>query len=134
MMESKVGRQTIVLLVGDWLALGLFVFLGQVDHDLLGLPRLLAQTAMLALPWTVIALLLNAYWLTDTMTLRAFLSRCLVAWLVAAPLALLLRALIQGQSVIAVPFMIITVGLGGLFLLGWHTAFYLIRARRQPAS
>lgn len=134
MMESKAGRQTIVLLAGDWLALGLFVFLGQVDHDVVGLPRLLSQTAMLAMPWTVIALLLNAYWLTETTTLRVFLNRGLVAWLIAAPLALLLRALIQGQSVIAVPFMIITMGLGGLFLLGWRAAFYLIRARRQPAS
>lgn len=133
MMESKVGRQTIVLLAGDWLALGLFVFLGQVDHDLVGLPRLLSQTAMLATPWTVIAWLLNAYWLTETTTLRAFLRRCLVAWLIAAPLALLLRALIQGQSVIAVPFMIITMGLGGLFLLGWRTAYFWLRARRQPA-
>jgi hypothetical protein len=134
MMESRVRWQTIILLAGDWLALGLFVFLGQVDHDLVGLPRLLAQTVLLAVPWTVIALLLNAYWPTETTTLCAFLNRCLVAWLVAAPLALLLRALIQGQSTIAVPFMIITMGLGGLFLFSWRAAFYLIRARRQPTS
>lgn len=131
MMESKVGRQTILLLLGDWLALGLFVFLGQVDHDLVGLPRLLATGAMLALPWTVVALLLNAYWLSATTTLRAFLGRSLLAWFVAAPLALLLRALILGQATIVVTFMIVTMGLGGLFLLGWRAAYFFLHVRRR---
>lgn len=133
MMESNVVRQTILLLAGDWLALGLFVFLGQVDHDLLGLSRLLSQTAMLALPWTVIALLLNAYRLSQRTTLRAFLGRSLVAWLVAAPLALVLRALIQGQSTIPVAFMLVTLGLGGLILLAWRAVYCVLRSRQAAA-
>jgi hypothetical protein len=133
MMESNVVRQTMLLLAGDWLALGLFVFLGQLDHDLLGPSRLLSQTAMLGLPWTVVALLLNAFWLSQRTTLRAFLGRSLVAWLVAAPLALVLRALIQGQSTIPVAFMIVTLGLGGLILLAWRAVYFVLRSRQRAA-
>jgi hypothetical protein len=129
---QRTGRHTVVLLVGDWLALGLFVFLGEIDHQVLALPRLLWTTALLALPWTVVALALNAYWLSGAATLGVFLRRSLLAWLVAAPLALILRALVQGQATIVVTFMIVTMGLAGLFLLGWRAAYYTVQARRGP--
>ena len=129
---QKSVRQTIILLLGDWLALGLFVFLGQIDHRLLSLTRLLGTTALLALPWTVVALLLDAYWLGHQSTLRAFLGRALRAWLVAAPLALLLRALILGQATIVVAFMLVTMSLGALFLLTWRAAFFLAARRLSP--
>lgn len=133
MAEPKIGQKTLLMIAGDWLALGLFVFLGQVDHDVLNLPRLLLQSAILALPWTAIALLLNAYWLSESTALRAFLGRSLLAWLVAAPLGLMLRALILGLATIPVAFMVVTMGLGGLFLLGWRAVFFLLRARRKSA-
>ena len=133
MAEPKIGQKTLLMIAGDWLALGLFVFLGQVDHDVLNLPRLLLQSAILALPWTAIALLLNAYWLSESTALRAFLGRSLLAWLVAAPLGLMLRALILGLAAIPVAFMVVTMGLGGLFLLGWRAVFFLLRARRESA-
>lgn len=134
MTEPKIWQKTLLMMAGDWLALGLFVFLGQIDHEVLNLPRLLLQSAILALPWTVIALLLNGYWLSEGTTLRAFLSRSLLAWLVAAPLGLMLRALILGRTTIPVAFMIVTMGLGGLFLLVWRAAFFFLqtRAHRQP--
>jgi hypothetical protein len=54
----------LILLFGDWLALGLFVFLGQMEHELVAgdyLPRFLRSTAVIALPWTAVALLWGAY-------------------------------------------------------------------------
>lgn len=133
MTAQGVTARALVLLVGDWLALGLFVFLGQIDHDLLTIGRWLGQTLLLAIPWTISALLLNAYTLPGENSLWAYLRRSLLAWLVAAPLALLARALIQGQATIIVVFMLVTMGLGGLFLLGWRTAYYFIGVRRSGA-
>lgn len=120
----------LVLLLGDWLALALFVFIGQADHELLGVQRLLLTTAGLALPWTIAAGLLGAYTL-PVKSGGAFFGRSLLAWLVAAPLALLLRAYLNGQATIVVIFMTITLGLGGVFLLLWRALYYFLIVRRR---
>lgn len=133
MRSEKVGRASMPLLAGDWLALGLFVFLGQIDHEVLQLSRLLGQTVLLAGVWSVAALLLGALRVGDEGRLSAFLGRSLLPWLVAAPLGLLLRALIQGQATIIVAFMLVTMGLGGLFLLAWRALFFLAYGRRKKA-
>jgi hypothetical protein len=133
------GWKTIVLILGDWLALALFVFIGQLDHGMVGagsnpLPRLLSTTAELALPWTAVALVWGAYRITAETNGRAFLGRSLTAWLIGAPLALLLRAYLHGQATIIVIFMAITMSLGGAFLLGWRTLFFLIMRRFRARS
>ncbi len=130
---DKIRLSAIFLLIGDWLALGLFVFLGQLDHGMINansLPRLLKTSAEFALPWTAVAFLWGAYTLNSKTTARTFLSRSLTAWLIAAPLALLLRAYLHGQATIIVVFMTITLGLGGAFLLGWRGLYFFIRYRK----
>lgn len=117
------------LLIGDWLALGLFVFLGQLDHGIVSanpLPRLLITSSEIGLPWTAVVLLWGAYKLPPDMTARTFFGRSLTAWLVAAPLALLLRAYLHGQAAIIVIFVVVTMGLGGAFLLIWRGLYFLI--------
>ena len=131
------GRQTILLLAGDWITLGLFVFIGQMEHGLVAanpLPRLLSASAEIVLPWTVVALLWGALTLSRGMTLRTFMWRALTAWLVGAPLALLVRAWLNGQATIIVIFMAITIGLGGLFLLVWRMIFFWLRQRFATGS
>lgn len=127
MMDRK-RVMWLILLAGDWLAIGLFVLLGQMDHGILsaaGLPRLLQTTAVLAGPWTVVAALLGAYRVgPEVGNGWRFLGRSLTAWLVAAPLALLLRAWLQGQASIIVAFFVVTLGLGGVFLLVWRGVFW----------
>jgi hypothetical protein len=131
MTLSPPTRRSWILLIGDWLALGLFVLLGQLDHEVLQLPRLLQTVAVFVAPWTVVALLLGAVRVEPQHSAQAFLSRTLVAWLVAAPIALLLRALLLGQATIIVAFMLVTMGLGGLFLLAWRSAYVWIDRRRR---
>ena len=65
-----------LLLIGDWLALGFFVFLGQLDHEMIGAnpPRLLRTT------WPRLAAVddrcstVSAYKLPPDMTARTFLA------------------------------------------------------------
>lgn len=130
-------KERLILLGGDWLALALFVFLGQMEHELVGtspLSRLLTTAAVILLPWMVMALLTKVDRVAAGTTGRAFLGRSLLTWLAAAPLALLLRAYLQGQATIIVIFMAITIGLGGLFLLGWRALYLLIRRRFHTRS
>jgi hypothetical protein len=137
MIDRKMGLNTIILILGDWLTLASFVFIGQLDHGMVGadpLPRLLRTTAELALPWTAVALVWGAYRITAETGGRAFLARSLTAWLIGAPLALLLRAYQHGQATIIVIFMAITMSLGGTFLLGWRTLFFLTWKRFRSQS
>jgi hypothetical protein len=61
----------------------------------------------------------------------------LIAWRVAAPLGVLLRALVLGRDSIPVTFLIVVLGVGGAFVLGWRLAYLAVRgwlARRSRAA
>jgi hypothetical protein len=122
------------LLVGDWLVLLLFVFIGQRDHAISGpgaLPSMLNTAVSLGLPWTVAAFALGAYRLRPDPGWRVWLGRALNAWLVAAPLGLLLRALLRDQDAIPVMFILVATGIGGLMIIGWRALAYWLALRRS---
>lgn len=127
-----------ILAVGDWLVLLLFVFTGQRDHAISGpgaVNSLLVTTLSLALAFTAAAFLLGAYRIEPGLSWAQWLGRVLTSWLVAAPLGLIVRALLKGQDSIALPFMLVVMGLGGLFVIAWRAVFFWWRQRRQrPAS
>lgn len=132
--DKSATKSALFLILGDWLVLALFVLIGQVDHELVAanpLPRLLSTTAEIAVPWTIMGLLLGAFRYTGD--LRGFLTRFVVAWLAAAPLALLLRAWMHGQATIIVIFMTIALSVGGGMLLAWRIIYWLIRRRGQTS-
>jgi hypothetical protein len=122
------------LALGDVLALGLFVLIGQREHELLGegaALRLLLNTLYFAVPWLVAAALLGAYRTGPGASARHFFGRSLNAWLVAGPLGLLLRAYARDIAVIPAIFMLVALSMGGLFLLAWRLLYYLIQRRRR---
>lgn len=121
------------IIIGDWLVLILFVFIGQQDHQITGvsaLPSLLITTVSLAIPWTIASLLLGGYWPERFGGWQSWLGRTLTIWLVAAPLGLIIRALLRGQETIIVVFMLVLMGIGGLFLLGWRGLVWWWRTRQ----
>jgi len=134
---STTDKSTIApwLLAGDWLVILLFVFIGQRDHDMAvisSLPSLLTTTLAVALPWTAAA------WPLGTLRLPGaampWFGRVVAAWLIAAPLGLVIRALLRGQQSIAVPFMLVMLGLGLLFMLVWRAAAYWWAGRRAAGG
>jgi hypothetical protein len=130
---AQAARPPWWLFVGDWLVLLLFVFIGQRDHAISGpgaLPSLLNTALSLAVPWTVAAFVLGAYRLRPLPGWRVWLGRALNAWLVAAPLGLLLRALLRNQDAIPVIFILVATGIGGLMIIGWRALAYWLAARR----
>ncbi len=121
-----------ILLTGDVIALLLFVFAGQRDHELVDPNQPVVGVILAALPflpaWIVAGAWLGAFrFELDDHKGRpyAFLGRALNAWLVAAPIGIVLRALILGRAVIPTPFVIAATGFGGLFLLAWRVVFAL---------
>ncbi len=128
----------LLLLVGDLVALFLFVLAGQMDHDLLPGANPLWYTLTRGWPfllvWLVVGGLTGAFRLPTGASgwplLRELGGRALHGWLIAAPLGVVLRALVLGRSVIPVLFFLTTLGFGALFLLAWRLLFGLLyRAR-----
>lgn len=128
----------LLLLLGDLLALLVFVYIGERDHGTIDAAHpiwgVLSVSAPFVLVWLLAGWWLGAFRWEDDLTLSRFLARSLHVWLLAAPLAVLLRALLLGRAVIPTSFMLATLGFGGLFVLGWRLVFALIWRKAVPKS
>lgn len=130
-MFAALKRFTPLLIVlGDLIALLLFVYIGQRDHGLVDtenqIQGLLWAGWAFALTWVIAAVLLRALPNAATLSARSLLANGLNAWLVAAPLGVLLRAYFLGRAVIPTSFLAATLGFGGLFVLGWRVFCLLL--------
>lgn len=140
--NRNTGRPTskawIILLFGDCLALLAFVLVGQLEHGTLTLADPLATMAPLIIPlwtaWIGVSQLMGVGPTKQSNVGARWMIQSLVAWLAAAPLALVLRALWLGHSMIATSFVISGLGFGGLFLLAWRLAYVFLRRRRFGGS
>ena len=118
---------SIILLAGDLIALSLFVFIGQRDHETIDptnpLLGMLPNVVAFAIPWTIAAWWLGALRIDEAFRVAPFFARILNAWLVAAPFGILLRSVFLGRAVIPTIFIVATLGFGALFLLAWRAIF-----------
>lgn len=128
------ARSTLLLLLGDTVVLAAFVLVGMRTHNTLAASTALTRFAVLAGPllltWLVAATALGAWAVSAPPRWRAVWGRPLAAWLIAAPLGLLLRALLTGSATLVVPFVLVTLGLGGGLLLAWRILFAWAAGRR----
>lgn len=118
-----------ILIAGDVIALLMFVFAGQRDHELVDPNQPVVGVILATLPflsaWIMAGAWLGAFRFDAEERTYRFLSRALNTWLVAALFGIVLRALILGRAVIPTPFVIAATGFGGLFLLAWRCVFAL---------
>jgi hypothetical protein len=108
-------------------------------HETLSVPnastRLAVTVGPLLLTWLLSAAALGAWRFPLPLRLRVVWGRSLAAWLVAAPLGLLLRALLSGSATLVVVFVLVTLSLGGTLLLAWRSlALWLAYGRRSQGA
>jgi hypothetical protein len=119
-----------LIAVGDAVVLLIFAYGGEVTHELFYPGSLLLSVLHAALPFAVLwyptAYLLGA--LSDSCILQPkdLLSRALCAWLIAAPLGIVLRGWLIGRDVIPTSFLLATYAFGMLFFIGWRTILYAL--------
>jgi hypothetical protein len=138
----------LILLVGDLIAVIAFVVVGQRDHDLVNEANpvlgVLLTAGEFGVPWLIAGLLLGAFprGMGDRVgaglapaqgdrkgrpyDVWTLLARSLNAWLVAAPIGILIRSYALGRAVIPTVFLVATLGFGGVFVLGWRALFALV--------
>lgn len=104
-MANKLMRWTPwIVLTGDLLAVLLFVFVGQRDHNTVDMAQpllgLLRTGFPFLLAWVTVAWVVHAIPLKpEDMQLRTLLGRAVTAWFIAAPLALMLRGFLLRHDV-----------------------------------
>jgi hypothetical protein len=125
-------RRNAILMAGDTLAFMLFAALGRASHsEAAGLAAILqvAETAApFAIGWFAVAPFAGAYRGEVIEQPRRMLARSALAWLLAWPLGLLLRALIR-QTAIPLSFAIVTLIINMLILLGWRGVYAWLASR-----
>jgi hypothetical protein len=114
-----VSRTSVTLLVGDLLAIGLFVAAGELQHDrplAAGVPTF----AEFAAGWLLAAVVVGAY-ASDAVgsPFRAALIGG-AGWLLGASLGQLIRAIARPGFYIAPTFYLVTLGVGGVLVVGWR--------------
>jgi len=120
------------LILGDVVIFMFFAFTGRETHapgdaNLIvnALPTLLTFLSV----WFVIAALGRVYRSEVVTNPRSALLRTWIAWLIAAPIAILIRASLLQRTAIPWQFAAVTLGLVGSLLLLWHggAAWFLKR-------
>jgi hypothetical protein len=122
----------LILIGGDAVIFMFFAFTGRETHapgaaNLIvnALPTLLTFLIV----WFTIAAVGRVYRSEVVTNPRAALLRTLITWLIAAPIAIVMRAVLLGRTAIPWQFVAVTMGLVGALLLWWHggAAWFLKR-------
>ncbi len=125
-------RMTALLIAGDVLAFLAFSALGRSSHgESAGLDAILQvvyTAAPFAIAWFVIAPISGAYRAEVIINLRRMLGRVAIAWLVAWPIGLILRALILERG-IPLSFALVTLLTNMAILLIWRGTFTWLAGR-----
>jgi len=124
------------LIVGDVVIFMFFAFTGRETHapgDANLIVNALPTLLTFLLVWFVIAATGRVYRSDVLINPRSALLHTLFAWIVAAPIAIVIRAVLLNRTAIPWQFVAVTMSLVGSLLLLWHggAAWYVARRRTQ---
>ena len=130
------ARRTALLVAGDLLAFLAFSALGRRSHgEAAGLDavlQIIETAAPFAIGWLLVAPFLGVFSSEIVTRPRPILARTSLAWLIALPIGLVLRAIVR-QTGIPLSFAITTFLVLLALLGGWRGAFAWLAARRGAA-
>lgn len=124
-LRSRVDRSRLALglAVGDLVAVGGFVIVGEVHHgrDPLAYPGVVAETlGLFLLAWAIAAVLGGLYTADAVKNIRRVLSWTVPAWVTATLLIHATIALVSFHGGTDWTFVAVTLGIGGSMVVGWR--------------
>jgi hypothetical protein len=127
-------KPQIILVSGDVFIFMFFAFMGRETHapgDRNLIVNALPTLLTFLIVWLAIAAVGRVYRSDMIDNPRSAVLRTLIAWIVAAPLAIVIRAILLSRTAIPWQFVAVTLGLVGSLLLLWHggAAWYLARRK-----
>jgi len=111
------------LFVGDLAAIATFVIIGEISHNIdpLANPAIVADTyAPFLIGWLVFALPTGVYALAARTDIRQGVLSTVAAWTGGVVVAQALRSTALFHGNFAVTFAVVSLVVGGTFLLGWR--------------
>ena len=126
-------KSQLILMGGDVVIFMFFAFTGRETHapgDANLIVNALPTLLTFLIVWFAIAALSRVYRSGVITNPRSAVRRTLIAWLMAAPIAIVSRAILLSRTAIPWQFAVVTIGLVGALLLLWHGGVAWILARR----
>lgn len=123
---------TLGLFAGDVVAIGLFVVLGEISHgiDPMANAPLVADTfAPFLIGWLLLAGTAGLYGVAVETGPKRTAALTFGTWVGAVVIAQALRATAYFHGNAALAFALVSVAIGGLFLVGWRTGVAVFRQR-----
>jgi hypothetical protein len=125
-------KPQLILISGDIVIFMFFAFTGRETHapgDANLIVNALPTLLTFLIVWFVIAAVGRVYRSGVITHSRSAVRHTLIAWIIAAPIAIVMRALLLSRTAIPWQFVAVTIGLVGTLLLVWHggLAWYLAR-------
>ena len=126
-------KPQLILIGGDIVIFMFFAFTGRETHapgDANLIVNALPTLLTFLIVWLAIAALGRVYRSSVSTNPRSAVPRTLIAWLIAAPIAIVIRAILLSRTAIPAIFVLVTMGLVGTLLLLWHGGVAWVLARR----
>jgi hypothetical protein len=120
------SRGSGILFAGDLLAIGVFVVAGELQH---GRPPAAGVVTFLefAAGWLIAAVVVGAYGPTPLSSPGRTTLVAATGWLLGASVGQLIRALVEPGFRVSPTFYLVTLGVGGVLLVGWRLLAWALR-------
>jgi hypothetical protein len=111
------------LLLGDMFMVLLFVVLGRIEHAMeLSISSIIFTALPFMIAWMVVGGTMGAFHYHSIKSYKDLLMKTTLGWLIAGLLGLAIRSIML-QSIPALPFVLVTLGLVLVLLLVWRFSF-----------
>jgi hypothetical protein len=131
---AMTNKPQIILVVGDVIIFMFFAFTGRETHapgDRNLIVNALPTLLTFVIVWLAIAALGRVYRPAVMTNPRTAVLHTLLAWIIAAPIAIIIRAILLSRTAIPWIFVAVTMGLVGALLLLWHGGAAWFFSRRS---
>ncbi|HXV42840.1 MAG TPA: DUF3054 domain-containing protein [Anaerolineae bacterium] len=135
--QTNSAQRLALLIGGDLLSLLLFTWIGRSSHSLPGadISAGLETAAPFVISWFLVAPWFGLFRREISQNWRKLVPRLLLVWLIAGPLAGLLRALFLGRPIpegIVPIFVVVTMTVASLLMLAWRLGYLWWANRTWP--
>ena len=133
----RISRAQVILLVGDALIFVFFAVGGRATHEMgLGaspILTVLTVAAPFAVPWFILAWVLEAFQSDTILHPRRMLFTTAFAWSCGGSIGLVARTMILQRPLLPA-FAAAVLGINGILLLSWRFIYSLIAARAKSKA
>lgn len=118
--------ETLVLALGDFALISLFIILGELQHGyslLTEIDRVVGTALPFFLGWALSSVLAGVYGAAVYRSVRSVVTRTILAWVGAVLIGQALRATSLFPGGFALAFVLVSLGIGLVLLVPWRGGF-----------